>query len=357
MITLLSLEVISLALTVLHLVFYSHLEFFSAKVTQALQVVPLSFLMLFLAFATEAVYFVVSAYVYIFRNRYIGMLGLTGTCFGASLASTLKLCFTEPRPFWVFTFIQGIGCNKGFGTPSGHCLSASGCISSVWSECDQKWTKYAMASALGVTILNRVYLGVHSIDQVVLGSFYGLTLGAFLNTQVVRKAVFEMSNDLRKMLTFQGVIVTMLFVALMIYEFNQPNWQQVWNQNYEAHCGGQISKNITFTKNYLETTLLFMLSGFILGYHLLGTQMIPKPSAKLYLFSLSLILGLLLVVFGAYQLFNYIFPNSYIYLPLGVLNFATGISLSYLVPKAVIQKYPMAHVKASHFSSFELNSL
>lgn len=90
------------------------------------------------------------------------------------LAGVSKMVFLEPRPYWVNPEIQALSSSKGFGMPSGHALVAT----AVWGELARQWNRRGMrllfaGIVLGVGI-SRVYLGVHSVSQVLVGALTGL---------------------------------------------------------------------------------------------------------------------------------------------------------------------------------------
>lgn len=90
------------------------------------------------------------------------------------LAGVSKLVFLAPRPYWVEPEIQALSSSKGFGMPSGHALVAA----AVWGELARQWNRWGMrflfvGIVFGVGI-SRVYLGVHSVSQVLAGALAGL---------------------------------------------------------------------------------------------------------------------------------------------------------------------------------------
>lgn len=90
------------------------------------------------------------------------------------LAGVSKLVFLAPRPYWVEPEIQALAGSKGFGMPSGHALVAT----AVWGELARQWNQPGMrflfvGIVFGVGI-SRVYLGVHSVSQVLAGALAGL---------------------------------------------------------------------------------------------------------------------------------------------------------------------------------------
>lgn len=118
-------------------------------------------------------YMIIIAVIYWSVDRKLGLrlaLLLTVT---ASLNSLLKQAFHAPRPYWVDPEIKAILPSNGFGMPSGHAQA-----STVWlyaaSLLKNRWF-WALAVALAFMVgVSRVYLGVHSTGQVIIGWMIGI---------------------------------------------------------------------------------------------------------------------------------------------------------------------------------------
>ena len=79
--------------------------------------------------------------------------------------------------------IQPIGCSVEYGSPSGHALFASGVFLMLFFESSNGFSKakyyIALICVMGMTVLiclDRLYLGLHTLDQVL----YGFTLGVWV---------------------------------------------------------------------------------------------------------------------------------------------------------------------------------
>lgn len=98
------------------------------------------------------------------------------------VTNVMKLAYHNPRPFWVDSDIQAFSCSSFYGAPSGHSTQGMGIPIVIWldiihcSGCklQYKIIWFLVAVSYGFSIMwTRLFLGVHSIDQV----FYGATLG------------------------------------------------------------------------------------------------------------------------------------------------------------------------------------
>lgn len=118
----------------------------------------------------------------------------------------MKLGYHEPRPFWITTNIQAFSCSSQFGNPSGHSSSSMGMAMVVWLDylIESEWylierrkiLEFLLAFAFGCTVgYSRMFLGVHSLDQVVYGILIGIWC-AFTLQFCVRPALTQEAQDL-----------------------------------------------------------------------------------------------------------------------------------------------------------------
>ena len=106
----------------------------------------------------------------------------------------LKMIMSEPRPIWVWPDISETGCKTSFGSPSGHSTRSANLalmfildlfFASEWSRKKHEGLNqmrvgthkltFALATLLGLSfwifnVYNRIYIGKHTLDQVLLGS-------------------------------------------------------------------------------------------------------------------------------------------------------------------------------------------
>ena len=121
-----------------------------------------------------------------------------GIAFANFSLNQLKSAYAEPRPYWVSDEIVAANCSASFGNPSGHMLNSSffwvslylhlfhdiGPQSQRWAS--QFWRKnfirHIMAvvgcAFLGLLATSRVYLGAHTLNEVLFGTIVGSTWAA-----------------------------------------------------------------------------------------------------------------------------------------------------------------------------------
>ncbi|MGH3242453.1 MAG: phosphatase PAP2 family protein [Spirillospora sp.] len=96
--------------------------------------------------------------------------------FSAFLNTLLKLVFHDPRPYWTDASVEGKESHTSFGMPSGHAQNAP-VAWGFFAAQTRRWPLWAGAAAVTALVgVSRVYLGVHSVGQVLGGWAIGLAL-------------------------------------------------------------------------------------------------------------------------------------------------------------------------------------
>lgn len=103
--------------------------------------------------------------------------------------------FHEPRPYFTNDWVIPLRCSQEFGHPSGHSLFAAGFTLIIFldfyhsSETQKPQRSYylALASCFTISLLmgiDRLYVGVHSLDHVIIGLALGFWLALFFHQYV-----------------------------------------------------------------------------------------------------------------------------------------------------------------------------
>ena len=103
----------------------------------------------------------------------------------------LKLIYNDPRPFWVSDKVSPFKCSVQYGNPSGHTMIGFMMLLMPWLDYNSNYrngetllgklvTKVGILISFlvlgGLVAYSRLYLGVHSLDQVLLGFLLSLWL-------------------------------------------------------------------------------------------------------------------------------------------------------------------------------------
>jgi membrane-associated phospholipid phosphatase len=108
-----------------------------------------------------------------------------------SIMASTKMFYAEARPYFITSDIEPLGeCTAGFGNPSGHSMFSvmwafllhlhifEGFITSVFAHVSLYFitTPFAFLVAF-----SRLYVGVHSLNQIVYGSLLGFYLALYMH--------------------------------------------------------------------------------------------------------------------------------------------------------------------------------
>lgn len=119
-------------------------------------------------------------YLYV-KRRIRTIVMLIYIMIGLYFMVLLKQTFQEPRPFWYSPTIDILEwfCPTDFGNPSGHSFAFFAIyeplISDFWGTGKNRiliWIWFVVGILM---VISRMYLGAHSLDQVVYGSVIGLS--------------------------------------------------------------------------------------------------------------------------------------------------------------------------------------
>ena len=121
----------------------------------------------------------------------------------SGVKSNLKMLLAEPRPVMVWSDMSDLGCSTSFGSPSGHSTKSANLaflvildlfFASAWSRRKyadwNQWSAGVNKLAFGLISLlcvsfwlsivyDRILLGMHTLNQVVLGSQVGIWCALF----------------------------------------------------------------------------------------------------------------------------------------------------------------------------------
>ena len=178
------------------------------------------------------------------------------------ISAITKLNSHQERPFWVSPDVQAFHCSGQYGNPSGHSFTCLGIPLILWLDYNQKamkepqwklgaWYWRAVAAVLALTFTgtigySRMFLGVHSLNQVL----YGYSLGLWFALSVHFLVKDRLMSLIQKLVDVEEtrlmrlfLLSLMLFVAAftlqivnyaVVNEFENP---LLWRQQITEKCG------------------------------------------------------------------------------------------------------------------------
>lgn len=198
------------------------------------------------------------------------------------LVNTFKMFYGSPRPSWIDSTLNK-ACDGGYGNPSGHSFCSMATYLSLWHICtDNKFfvTKRIFRSFLllcticliAMIMTSRIYLGVHSINQILFGMSLGFAL-YYLFFHIISlqklhgKAFFDLFASKKNNLLFFLLFSILIFIACFIYlhvetERDDSQWENILKYT----CSSINTKLKSFKKEGLYSSLaIFALFGMHYG--------------------------------------------------------------------------------------------
>lgn len=129
------------------------------------------------------------------------------SAFGLSIMCMGKLIYGEARPYFVDSEIDPLGeCTAGYGNPSGHTIYIFLWSVMLYLDVLDGFSKKPLPIAFFALVVvpfcalngfSRLYVGVHSLNQIVFGACLGLYC-AFYSHYIVRKPLMKHVEELLK---------------------------------------------------------------------------------------------------------------------------------------------------------------
>src|SRR5262245_31296177 len=159
----------------------------------------------------------------------IGFILITSSYFNG----VLKLLFADPRPYWVSDRVIPLAAESTFGLPSGHAQNAVSVWGIIAANYRKSWIWIAAFALMFLIGFSRPYLGVHDLQDVIIG----WSIGAFLLWAFVRfwnpmeAWLRQKTLGTQVLLAF---IVSLLFIVPGVLIFNRLDgytFPEEWREN------------------------------------------------------------------------------------------------------------------------------
>ena len=207
----------------------------------------------------------------------------------------LKVIYANGRPFMEYGDVQAFGCECSMGRPSGHAqgsiffyvfLSDYICNVMFSKKNQTKTMKFLKLNTIVLTAaiifligFSRVYKGVHSFNQVLLGWNYGQFMlfiyfafrkpvHIYIKTQVEEISLKNHSR-IRKILASLGSFFCFLMITLLIFTIRKHYTRipEQWEENIWNKCHRNNSNsNILLKETILSSTHGCFVFGISLGF-------------------------------------------------------------------------------------------
>lgn len=149
------------------------------------------FMLLITQFGEETAFLVAALIMFWCFDKYRGYYLLSVGFIGTILNQFMKLLFRIPRP-WVadpnFTILeQAREAAAGYSFPSGHTQSAVGTFGAIAYTAKNRWVRIAAIAVAVLVPFSRMYIGVHTPQDVLVAAAMALALIFLLRPVVLGK--------------------------------------------------------------------------------------------------------------------------------------------------------------------------
>lgn len=209
------------------------------------------------------------------HGYYLMAVGFLGTI----LNQFMKLFFRVPRP-WVkdpsFTIVESARADAtGYSFPSGHSQTAVGNFGVIAIRAKRKWVRFLAVFFMILVPVSRMYLGVHTLADVAVGSLCALVLIAAL-----RPVIFS-----EKKWAIPALMTFMILCGLGFLAYTELT---AFPPDIDTENLAHAQKN--------AYTLLGSMAGFLLGYTIEVRKVNFSVKAVWWAQGLKIVLGLGLAV-------------------------------------------------------------
>ena len=197
--------------------------------------------------------------------------------------SISKSFFHEARPFFV-TELTPTKCWLEYGNPSGHSITSTSLYLTIWDlvcrrfQADKTMRRVSLAVTLFTCFLiafSRLYHGVHTYNQILLGWILGVALHVFfchvVYADLIRFIKKTHKHTWSKLLFNKGTMVFYSIYAIAIFNFLFGDMihpaPQDWIETIKRNCSefGAGSYDDPETENFIRFNLASTIAGSYLG--------------------------------------------------------------------------------------------
>ena len=228
-------------------------------------------------------FFYILLFLFIPLNKVFALTFLL--LFTGYIDHTLKVVYLQERPLWIEDKIETGNLHAcGYGNPSGHSLSSTCLYLSLWNFISQiietkvenkciantlKYTILILCILIFITIMiSRLFLGVHSLNQIIFGSFLGL--GIFLLFLPILKIYKDSGKEFFKKyyLNRYNYLLFILFLIAFFYSFyfyrNDITGIKE-KQNWKKMCFDQKWNKLLIKGSFMGGMSIFIILGMLIG--------------------------------------------------------------------------------------------
>ena len=246
----------------------------------------------FSLFGMEKGIFLILIISYNISNILIPLILLSISLISIYIGGILKIIYQNERPFFINSEIKVLNCEGGFGNPSNHSLLSTFFYLSLYEiyvkknkEINEKKKKLILFFTIFFIfsiVFSRMFLGVHTLNQILFGSLIGFFLYFFMFKMLIfnENILFVIYNFKKIVFIIVFLIIFGYFNYYFFFNFDNKILYEKYNFMIEKNCPNfpiiKRLENESFYCIFVLSVLIFAVFGIYYEYYYIFSANVSK---------------------------------------------------------------------------------
>ena len=246
----------------------------------------------FSLFGMEKGIFLILIISYNISNILIPLILLSISLISIYIGGILKIIYQNERPFFINSEIKVLNCEGGFGNPSNHSLLSTFFYLSLYeiyvkknkeiNEKNKKLILFFTIFFIFSIVFSRMFLGVHTLNQILFGSLIGFFLYFFMFKiyKFNQNVLFIIYNFKQIVFVIIFLIIFGFFNYYFFFNFDNKILYEKYNFMIEKNCPKfpiiKRLENESFYCIFVLSVLIFAVFGIYYEYYYIFSANVSK---------------------------------------------------------------------------------
>ena len=246
----------------------------------------------FSLFGMEKGIFLILIISYNISNILIPLILLSISLISIYIGGILKIIYQNERPFFINSEIKVLNCEGGFGNPSNHSLLSTFFYLSLYeiyvnknekiNEKQKNLIYFLTIIFIFSIVFSRMFLGVHTLNQILFGSLIGFFLYFFMFKiyKLNQNVLFIIYNFKQIVFVIIFLIIFGFFNYYFFFNFDNKILYEKYNFMIEKNCPNfpiiKRLENESFYCIFVLSVLIFAVFGIYYEYYYIFSANVSK---------------------------------------------------------------------------------
>ena len=246
----------------------------------------------FSLFGMEKGIFLILIISYNISNILIPLILLSISLISIYIGGILKIIYQNERPFFINSEIKVLNCEGGFGNPSNHSLLSTFFYLSLYeiyvnknekiNEKQKNLIYFLTIIFIFSIVFSRMFLGVHTLNQILFGSLIGFFLYFFMFKiyKFNQNVLFIIYNFKQIVFVIIFLIIFGFFNYYFFFNFDNKILYEKYNFMIEKNCPNfpiiTRLENESFYCIFVLSVLIFAVFGIYYEYYYIFSANVSK---------------------------------------------------------------------------------